>query len=90
MNLKTGSNHKESIPGEIKIHEEQIRGLIGSLNDPFHGVAQNMAAGSEIPGNIINALLSTRKYGTERVEQFIKKKWLFREVRFYAVLEQSH
>ena len=40
MNLKTVSNHKESTPGAIKKHEEQIAGLIGSLNDygdPFHG-----------------------------------------------------
>ena len=39
MNLKTVSNHKESTPIEIKKHEEQIAGLIGSLNeygDPFH------------------------------------------------------
>ena len=74
MNLKTDWSHKESTAGEIKRHEGQIAGLIGSLNDPFHGVAQNMAAGSEIPSNIINALLSARKCGTERVEQFIKNK----------------
>ena len=86
MNLKIDSNHKESTPGKIKRHEEQIAGVIGSLNDPFHGVAQNMAAGSEIIGNIMNALLSARKYGTESMQQFIKKKWLFREVSFYAVL----
>ena len=65
MNLKTDSDHKESTAGEIKIHEEQIEGLIGSLNDPFHGVAQNKAASSGIPGNIINALLSATIYGTE-------------------------
>ena len=86
MNLKTDSKPKESIPGEIKRHEKQIAGLIGSLNDPFHGVAQNTAAGAEIPSNIINGLLSARKYGTETVEQFIKKKLLFRLVSFYAVL----
>ena len=86
MNLKNSSNLKESTPGKIKRHEEQTAGLIGSLNDPFHGVAQNMGAGAEIPGNIINGLLSARKYATERVEQFIKKKLLFREVSFYAVL----
>ena len=73
MNLKTDSNHKESTAGEIKIHEEQIEGLIGSLNDPFHGVAQNKAASSGIPVNIINALLSAKIYGTERVEQFIRR-----------------
>ena len=65
MNLKTNSNHKESTPGKIERHEEQTVGLIGSLNDPFHGVAQKMTVGSEIPGNIMNALLSARKYGTE-------------------------
>ena len=86
INLKTDSKPKESTPGKIKKHEEQIAGLIGSLKIPFHGAAQNMAAGAEIPGNIINGLLSARKYGTERVEQFIKKKLLFGEVSFYAVL----
>ena len=38
-NLKTDSNHKESSPGEIKKHEEQIAGLIGRPNnygDPFY------------------------------------------------------
>ena len=57
MNFKTASNHKESTPGEIRKHEEQIAGLIGSLNDygnPFRGAARSMAAGAEIPGNIIN------------------------------------
>ena len=39
-----------------------------------------MATGTEIPGNTINGLLSTRKYGTERVEQSIKKILLIREV----------
>ena len=33
INLKTGPNHKESTNGEIKKHEEQISGLIGSLDD---------------------------------------------------------
>ena len=83
MNLKTDSNPKESTPREIKRQKEQIAGLIGSLKDLFHGVAQNMAAGAELPGN---GLLSTRKYGTERVEEFIKKKLLFQEVSFYAAL----
>ena len=57
MNLKTDLNHKESIPGEIKKHEEQIAGPIGSLNDygnPFHGAVENRATGAEIPGNITN------------------------------------
>ena len=83
MNLKTDSNPKESTPREIKRQKEQIAGLIGSLKDLFHGVAQNMAAGAELPGN---GLLSTRKYGTDRVEEFIKKKLLFQEVSFYAAL----
>ena len=46
MNLKTESNHKESTPGKIKKHEEQIAELIGSLIDyvdPFHGTTGNMA-----------------------------------------------
>ena len=88
MNFKTASNHKESTPGEIRKHEEQIAGLIGSLNDygnPFRGAARSMAAGAEIPGNIINwlLLLLARKYGTERVEQFVKKRLLSQEVSFY-------
>ena len=29
-NFKTGSNSKQSTPGEIKKHEEQMAGLIGS------------------------------------------------------------
>ena len=76
MNLKTDSNYKESVTRQIKIHEEQIVGLIGSLNDyvdTFNGTAQNITASSEILSNIINGLTSNRKYGTERVEQFIKK-----------------
>ena len=71
MNLKTNSTHKESTPGEIKRLKQQIAGLIESLNDygnPFHGAAWDMATGAEIPGNIINGLLSARKYGTERVQ----------------------
>ena len=45
-----------------------------------------MAAGAEIPGNIINRLLLARKYDMKRVERFIKKKLLFRKVSFHAVL----
>ena len=86
MHLKTDSNYKESAPGEIKRHEEQTAGLIGILNNPFHWVAQNMSGGAEVPGNIINGLLSARRYATEKVEQFIKKKLLIWEVSFYAVL----
>ena len=45
MNLKTDSNYKESVTRQIKIHEEQIVGLIGSLNDyvdTFNGTTQNI------------------------------------------------
>ena len=41
-----------------------------------------MAAGAGIPGNIINELLSTRKYATERVEQFTKKRFYPEKYRF--------
>ena len=39
-----------------------------------------MATAAEINGNIINGLLPARKYATERVEQFTKKRLLSREV----------
>ena len=71
MNFKTDSNFKESSPGEIRKHEEQIARLIGSLNNysnPFHGAAWNMTAGADLLSNIINWLLSARKYATEIVE----------------------
>lgn len=48
-----------------------------------------MATGAEILGNVINRPLSARKYGTERVDQFIKKKFLSREVRFYDPIQCS-
>ena len=61
MNLKTDSNHKESTPGKIKKHEEQIAELIGSLIDydvdPFDGTTQNMATDVELTSNITNGLL---------------------------------
>ena len=85
MNLKTDLNHKKSIPGEFKKHKEQIAGPIGNLKDygnPFHGAVQNRAAGAEIPGNIANWLLFARKYGAERVDQFIEKRLLSQEVSF--------
>ena len=85
MNFKTDSNFKKSTPSEIRKHEDQIATLIGNLNNysnPFHEVAWNTTTGAEIPGNIINGLLSARKYGTERVEQFTKKRFLSREVSF--------
>ena len=89
MNFKADSKHKELTPGEIKRHEEQIARLIESLNDPIQGAAQIMATGAEIPGNVINRSLSARKYGTERVDQFIKKKFLSREVRSYDPIQCS-
>ena len=49
-----------------------------------------MVAGAEIPGNITNELLSAKKYGTERAEEFMKKKLLFREVSFYYLIERSN
>ena len=76
----------------IKKHEEIIAELIGSLNnygDLFHGVAQNIATCAEIPINKINGLLSARKYGTDRVEQFMKKRLLHREVYFYDLIQRS-
>ena len=42
----------------------------------------------KIPGNIINGLLSARKYATERVEQFTKKRFLSREVTFYDPIQR--
>ena len=47
-----------------------------------------MATGGEIPVNIINGLLSARKYATERVEQFTKKRLLSREVTFYDPMQR--
>ena len=78
MNFRTHSNFKESTPDE-----EQIAGLVGSLNNysnPSHGEAWNVATGAEINGNIINGLLPARKYATERVQQFTKKRLLSRKV----------
>ena len=53
-------NHKESTPGDIKKHEEQIAEPIGCLIDYldlFHEATQNMATDVEIPSNITNGLL---------------------------------
>ena len=91
MNFKTDSNFKKSTPSEIRKHEDQIATLIGNLNNysnPFHEVAWNTTTGAEIPGNIINGLLSARKYATERVEQFTKKRLLSREVNFYDPIQR--
>ena len=81
---------KKSTPTEIRKHEEQVAGLIRSLNkysNPFHEVAWNMATGSEIPGNITNGLLPARNYATERVQQFTKKRLLSWEVNFYDPIQ---
>ena len=67
MNFKTDSNFKESTPGEIIKHLEQIARLIGSLNNYsnlYHEVAWTMATGAEIPGDIINGY-----YGLENMPQ---------------------
>ena len=75
----------------IEKHEEQIAGLIGSLNDYgdlFHGVTQNIATCAEITVNKINGLLSARKYGTDRVQQFMKKRLPYREVSFYDPIQR--
>ena len=48
-----------------------------------------MVTGAEIPGNIINGLLSGRKCGTERVKQFVIKGLLSREVSFYDSIQRS-
>ena len=42
----------------------------------------------KIPGNTINGLLSTGKYVTGRVEQFTKKRLLYREVNFYDPIQR--
>ena len=89
MNFKTHSKHKELTPEEIKRHEEQIARLMESLNDPIQRAAQIMATGAEVSGIVINRPLSARKYGTERVDQFIKKKFLSRGVRFYDPIQCS-
>ena len=50
-NFKTDSNFKESKPSKIRKHDEQIGGLIGSLNNhskSFHGASCNIPTGVEI------------------------------------------
>ena len=47
-----------------------------------------MATGAEIPGKIISALLSARKYATKKVEQFTKKRLLSREVNIYDPIQR--
>ena len=88
MSYKTNSNFKESTPGEIRKNEEPIARLTGSLNNYSNPFYEVMATRAEIPGNKINALLSTRKYATERVEQFTKKRLLSREVNFYDPIQR--
>ena len=48
-----------------------------------------MATDVEIPSNIKNGLLPTRKNGTERKESFMKKRLLYREVSFYDPIQRS-
>lgn len=48
-----------------------------------------MVEGAEIPGNVINRQLSARKYGTEGVEEFMKKNLLFPGTRFYDTMQRS-
>ena len=60
INLKTDSNHKESIPRETKMHEDKIGETIGGLIDYvdlFQRAIRNMATDVEIPSNITNGLL---------------------------------
>ena len=87
MNFKTDSNFKESTRGKIRKHEEQIARVIGSLNNYKHKceIWQLML---KIPGNTINGLLSTGKYATGRVDQFTKKRLLYREVNFYDPIQR--
>ena len=47
-----------------------------------------MVTGAEIPGNIINGLLSARKYATQKVEQFTKNRLLSREENFYDPIQR--
>ena len=48
-----------------------------------------MATGAEVPGNIINVLLSARKYGKKRVEQFMKNILPSRVASFYDPMQRS-
>ena len=47
-----------------------------------------MATVAEILGNIIDGLLPARKYATERVEKFTKKRLLSRQVNFYDFIQR--
>ena len=47
-----------------------------------------MATGAEIPGKIISALLSARKYATKKVEQFTKNRLLSLEVNIYDPIQR--
>ena len=63
MNLKTDSNPKESIPGVLKRHEEQMAGVV-----------QKMATDAEMPDTVINGLLSARICGTKTKSKAVHKK----------------
>ena len=47
-----------------------------------------MATGAKIPGKIISALLSARKYATKKVEQFTKNRLLSLEVNIYDPIQR--
>ena len=87
MNFKTDSNFKESTRGKIRKHEEQIARVIGSLNS-YKRKCEIWQQMLKIPGNTINGLLQTGKYATGRVEQFTKKRLLYREVNFYDPIQR--
>ena len=48
-----------------------------------------MATDAEIPSNITNGLLSAKKYDIERVEHFMKRRLLSREVSLYDPIQRS-
>ena len=67
MNLRTNSNCEESMCEEIKKHEKQIAGLTRSINVTlFYEEESNIVTGTEINCNVINGILSARKYDMQR------------------------
>ena len=57
--------------------------------DPFHGAVRNMTTDVEITSNVTNGLLSARQYGTERIENFMEKRFLSRGINFYDTTQYS-
>ena len=52
---------------EIKKHEKQIAGLTRSINVTlFYEEESNIVTGAEINCNVINGILSARKYDMQR------------------------